>query len=868
MEIVLLGDSLVAQYEDSKRPLAGWGEFLKSELIDVDENLHINNLAVPGRSFYEFFYQDSQAIINRLQKNDIVIISFGHNDALHRNHIDVNDFENLYQQFLGKLLKAKTKPVVVTPPLPLEIFSELDFEKFYQILDIEKKVARKENLPCIELDRYTRLLKYKYQDMSSLYLQLSEGDSENYPEGIKDPVHFNIQGAKELSEFIAKMLKAQVLETDINENYFGSCMYPEVFGIDVFEKDIVRAKSLGMNFIRIGEFIWSDIEPIEGQYHFDLLEKSLQICQQYQMNVCLCVPTPTPPRWFTMKYPESCIVDERGKQTHGSRQHCCTNNPDFRNKCYQIAYQIGRLANQYTCVKFVQLDNEFKCHVDLCFCDECKKQWTEYLQKEFITIEKLNALFGTSIWSQTYRKFSEVVLPSATPFLHSVALMNSFKKFHASKINEFAKELSYIVRMNANCRITHNSSLGFNLDNEELFSFLDDSGFDTYASAQDYAAFQLNVDRWRNLKPNRSSALLLETSTSHAGHIQNYVQPHPKDYLSCELFSTMAGNLKAFNFWHFRGHRFGVEQPHSSVLTPSGEESLSYDEVVKTGKLFNYLLPIIEKTTYIPSKIGLIYSDDAKRKYTVETGGHYNYRSLITNFYKNLIDSGLNVEVISDKHSLHDFDVIFIPFVRNISSNLLDELDEFIQRNGKLIVGPMTGDRDELGNWHAENGLGDLGKLLGLSGINQEYFPNEQVFRDELMHTTERYAGYFTLIKNHSDWDSIIRFDEENSFVLRRNNTIFIGALPTDFSNSYLRRIIISEIAPIDSDDYHLTCSKGIVKYKRLKDGKDYIFLVNMSSEANSFILKNSMKELIHHTLYKNGEYYLAPYEKLILVEE
>ena len=212
MEIVLLGDSLVAQYEDSKRPLAGWGEFLKSELIDVDENLHIDNLAVPGRSFYEFFYQDSQAIIDRLQKNDIVIISFGHNDALYRNHIDVKDFENLYHQFMGKLLKAKTKPVVVTPPLPLEIFSELDFEKFYQILDIEKKVARKENLPCIELDRYTRLLKYKYQDMSSLYLQLREGDSENYPEGIKDPVHFNIQGAKELSEFVAKMLKAQVLE--------------------------------------------------------------------------------------------------------------------------------------------------------------------------------------------------------------------------------------------------------------------------------------------------------------------------------------------------------------------------------------------------------------------------------------------------------------------------------------------------------------------------------------------------------------------------------------------------------------------------------------------------------------------------------
>src|SRR5699024_8225427 len=110
-------------------------------------------------------------------------------------------------------------------------------------------------------------------------------------------------------------------------------------------------------------------------------------------------------------------------------------------------------------------------------------------------------------------------------------------------------------------------------------------GFDTYPAASNYPAYTMNVDRWRNVKPTNNEALLLETCTSHAGHIENYIPAAPDGWITAEFFAGFAGNLRAFNYWHFRNHRFGVEQPHSAVVTAWGEPDVGYEDVVANGKL-------------------------------------------------------------------------------------------------------------------------------------------------------------------------------------------------------------------------------------------------------------------------------------------
>ena len=69
----------------------------------------------------------------------------------------------------------------------------------------------------------------------------------------------------------------------------------------------------------MGEFAWAFMEPEEGKYQFDWLEKNVALAAQNGMKVILCTPTATPPVWLSRKHPEILMVDAAGT-AHESRR--------------------------------------------------------------------------------------------------------------------------------------------------------------------------------------------------------------------------------------------------------------------------------------------------------------------------------------------------------------------------------------------------------------------------------------------------------------------------------------------------------------------------------------------------------------------
>ena len=52
--------------------------------------------------------------------------------------------------------------------------------------------------------------------------------------------------------------------------YIGAAYYPELWDKSEIDKDIKLMKEYGMNCMRVGEFAWSNMEPREGEYNFEL----------------------------------------------------------------------------------------------------------------------------------------------------------------------------------------------------------------------------------------------------------------------------------------------------------------------------------------------------------------------------------------------------------------------------------------------------------------------------------------------------------------------------------------------------------------------------------------------------------------------
>jgi len=194
--------------------------------------------------------------------------------------------------------------------------------------------------------------------------------------------------------------------------WFGAAYYPEHWEERVRAKDAQRMADAGFNVVRMAEFAWDRMEPVEGRYEFAFFEKAIASLGEKGVHTILCTPTATPPRWLTKKHPETLRVDDKGlAMQHGSRQHCCHSNPVFRQYSRAITAAMASYFAKDANVIGWQTDNEIYCEFSECHCESCQKGFREYLRAKYETIDKLNRAWGTAFWALSFHSFEEVRTP-------------------------------------------------------------------------------------------------------------------------------------------------------------------------------------------------------------------------------------------------------------------------------------------------------------------------------------------------------------------------------------------------------------------------------------------------------------------------
>ena len=78
----------------------------------------------------------------------------------------------------------------------------------------------------------------------------------------------------------------------------GVDYYPEQWPLSDMEEDMRSIKEdLGADIVRVGEFMWSILEPTSGQFNFTLLDRVLAEAEKQGLEVMLGTPTATMPWW-------------------------------------------------------------------------------------------------------------------------------------------------------------------------------------------------------------------------------------------------------------------------------------------------------------------------------------------------------------------------------------------------------------------------------------------------------------------------------------------------------------------------------------------------------------------------------------------
>lgn len=226
VHIYLIGDSTVADYTQEsdylqkKFPITGWGQvfqqFLRrdslkrlNKFIKSDTVLVVDK-AKGGRSTRTFFEEGRwQEITNSLQKNDLVLIQFGHNDAAKdkpERYVDISGYKNFLRMYIKESRNKKAIPILITPvtrnyPWKDGVLGSAHGDYPQAVKD----VANELNVPVIDLTALSaKFFTKKGAEFVSknYFMNLDSGKYEAYPKGQKDNTHFQPEGAKAIARLV------------------------------------------------------------------------------------------------------------------------------------------------------------------------------------------------------------------------------------------------------------------------------------------------------------------------------------------------------------------------------------------------------------------------------------------------------------------------------------------------------------------------------------------------------------------------------------------------------------------------------------------------------------------------------------------
>ena len=219
----------------------------------------------------------------------------------------------------------------------------------------------------------------------------------------------------------------------------GVCYYPEHWPKETWASDAARMRALGLEYVRIGEFAWSRLEPEAGRWDWLWLDEAIDTLHHVGLKIILGTPTATPPKWLIDGYPEMLPVGADGRtRGFGSRRHYCFSSPVYREQCRRIVTALAQRYGRHPALVAWQTDNEYGCHdTVLSYSEAAMSAFRDWLKQRYGHIDALNQAWGTVFWSQEYRSFDEIDAPVGAVTEANPSQRLDYRRFASDQVGEF-----------------------------------------------------------------------------------------------------------------------------------------------------------------------------------------------------------------------------------------------------------------------------------------------------------------------------------------------------------------------------------------------------------------------------------------------
>ncbi len=659
----------------------------------------------------------------------------------------------------------------------------------------------------------------------------------------------------------------------------GVNYYPEIWPESEQEKDIAKMKEAGVTCARIAEFAWSKMEPCEGEYHFDWLKKVVNKLGENGIDVILGTPTATPPIWLEEKDPEMMRLDHYGiRQQHGARRNNCSNNPTYIEYSRRIVEKMGEEFGENPYVIGWQIDNEIAAgtigHMIDCHCETCHQKFAAFLEEKYGTVKELNRRWHLDLFSQNYERFDQVPMPLKkswmTPHLHM-----DWHDFQCASHTAFVKMQYDTLKKYTKAPIGTDMIPFFDQDFENLAEFLDLIQFNHYNDHGNQRRAAFWFDYLRNLKDK--PFWVTETSTCFAASIQMPEKLRPEGFCRENSFLpiVLGGEMNAY--WLWRQHPTGHELMHGAVLYASGRPMHIFSEVQEVAKGFQKASEFLSKTR-VKTDVAMHFSQRCDKmlafqpivKGTLTESRSYRPSEKM---YYGMVEKGIRPDIIPPTKDLSAYKLLFSPYLLTLElSDLPERIEEWVNKGGTWVVGPMTDIRNFDGAHIVEGAMGMVEKMTGCALLYQ--IPDSEniiqcKWSDGSAFTPEEYLMIFDAPE---DSEKIVTVEEGYSSLcgktlvfskkVGKGKVIVLGARPAKEDMEKILDIALKESGALSFD-----VKGAVIPALREGEGACGIALQEIDGKEGKIFFEGKYTDILTDREYTDSMA-LSPYQTAILVKK
>ncbi len=639
----------------------------------------------------------------------------------------------------------------------------------------------------------------------------------------------------------------------------GSSWYPEQWPEANWEKDLALMQGAGLRMVRIGEFAWSSMEPTEGHYTFDWLERAIAAAAQHHLVVVLGTPTDAPPAWLTEKYPETLRIDESGQRmSHGWRRQFSYTSAKYRELCREIVEQMVRRFGHNPNVIGWQVGNEF---TEDSFDAEAQRLFHDWLKAKYGTLDALNQHWNTAYSSQTYTEWDQVPMHTTRG---NPSLYVDYKRFVTDQWRSFQRNQIEVIRRFAlpqQFTMTNLGGLGWanRFNRNEFAADLDLVSWDAYVGQGHLEPYRMGAthDLVRGWKQKNFWVIEMQPAFVDWAPISNALDRGETRALAWEAVGHGADCVA---FWQWRAGLSGEEQYHGALVGPDGEPLPFYEEARQIGAEFGKAAETLAGTSP-ESQVAILHDYDSRWAIDFhKQSQRYEQVDILIDYYRALRDLTQAVDIVDPGVALDKYKLVVAPSLNVISPALAEHLRAYVERGGHLVLGPRSGMKDAFNALNIQRQPGPLVPVLGAK-VEQYYALLDDVPVSGQWGSGHAiiWAEYLSAIRPGTE--VVMRYGTSNGWldgqpaaVSRRvgqGTLLYVGAL---FDGALMRSAAAAWVSGAQLMNHVIPVPAKVEVCRRVGAGREIYIFINHDAAEVRFDLPSDMTDLLGGGIQRHVE--------------